>query len=100
MLTFGELNMEDQVAEFLFQEKMIIPVLAIGCGTLIALVSIIWGTTRSMVVAKAREQTKRELAAYVAEGTMDAEKAVAILESDRPVWEKGCGRRSKPAHAV
>jgi len=87
MLTLAQSDFGQTMAEFLFKEDMFIPVLAIACGTIIALVSIIWGTTRSMVVQKERERTKRELAAYVAEGTMSADKAIALMESDRPAWE-------------
>jgi len=46
-------------------------------------------------VSKNREATKRELAAYVAEGTLDADKAVALIEADRAAWECGSSKRNK-----
>ncbi len=75
---------------------MLLPVLGIGCGTLIALVSIVFSLVRSMVVNRDKEQTKRELAAYVAEGTLEPDKAIAMINAGRPHWETGIERcRSK-----
>jgi hypothetical protein len=42
-----------------------------------------------MVVSRNREATKRELAAYVAEGSLDPDKAVAMINAGRPHWEAG-----------
>ncbi|MGD9693253.1 MAG: hypothetical protein AB7G17_09030 [Phycisphaerales bacterium] len=66
----------------------ILKLVAISGGLLIAALAIIFGSTKSMVKAKEREQTKRELAAYVAEGSMRPEDAEKILKADQPVWEK------------
>ena len=62
----------------------IIPLLAIGGGLLVGVLAIVCGTTKAMVVARAREVTKREIAAYVAEGSLDPDKALAILEAGSP----------------
>lgn len=78
---------ETDIADRLLSGE-IIPILAIVCGSIIAVVAIVFTMIRGMVVASAREKTKREMAAYVAEGTIDAEKAVAILQADKPFWEK------------
>ena len=51
-------------------------------GGAIAIVAIICGTLTSMGVRRAKERTKREIAAYVAEGTIDADKAIAMLNAD------------------
>jgi hypothetical protein len=64
-----------------------IPVLAILGGFVVAIVAIIFGAIKSMVVAKAREETKRELAAYVAEGTIDADKAVALANAGKTIHD-------------
>lgn len=66
-----------------------IPLVAIAGGILIALVSIIAGVTGRIIRTRAREQTKREVAAYVAEGSMTAEDAERIVKADLPAWEKG-----------
>ena len=60
-----------------------IPILAICVGGLIAVVSIIAGAARSIAVGRARENTKRELAAYVAEGSLDPDKAIAMLNAGK-----------------
>ena len=87
---FLELAMDPVEARMLdmLDSESIIALLAISGGILIAIVAIIFGTVKAMVTSRNREATKRELAAYVAEGTLDPDKAVAILESDKPRWEK------------
>jgi hypothetical protein len=87
-------QISDPVLERLFDNDLIIPLLAITCGTIIAIVAITFTALRTIFVSRAREQSRRELAAYVAEGTLDPDKAVALLEAGKPVWEKG---PSKPA---
>ncbi len=62
----------------------IIPVLAIGGGLCVAVIAIVCFTVRGMVVSRAREVTKREIAAYVAEGSLDPDKAMAIIEAGSP----------------
>jgi hypothetical protein len=56
-----------------------VPVFVIGGA--IAIVAIISTTISKVTVSRAREQTRREIAAYVAEGTIDADKAVEMLKA-------------------
>ena len=73
-------------------DGLIIPVLAIGLSFLVALVAIIFGVVKSIMETKAREETKRELAAYIAEGSMTPEDAERIVKADIPHWkQKSCG---------
>ena len=65
-----------------------IPIVAVGGGLLVAIVAIVFGNIKSMVQTKAREETRRELAAYVAEGTMSPQDAQRILEAGMKAWEK------------
>jgi hypothetical protein len=65
----------------------------------IILTGIVAGTIKSTCRNRAREQTKREIAAYVAEGSISPDDAERILKADMPVWERGaaamkcrCGR--------
>ena len=83
--------MSDNLLQYIMKEDILIPVLAIGGGMLIAIIAIITSTIRSVAVTRAREQTKRELAAYVAEGSLDPDKAVAMINAGRPHWESGSG---------
>ncbi len=63
----------------------------------IAIIAAIFGeylTTRTKTRAKteqtlAREESRREIAAYVAEGSMSPDDAAKILAADMPVWERG-----------
>lgn len=72
----------------ILQPSDLIPLVAIVGGITIAIIAIICGTIRSTARAKEVEATRREIAAYVAEGSItpaDAErllKASAAPESD------------------
>lgn len=55
--------------------------LIFGVGGTIAVVAIVFTTMKNVLVNRSREQTKRELAAYVAEGTLDPDKAIAMLNA-------------------
>jgi TolB-like protein len=57
-------------------------------GLFIAVIAIVTSFIRGVLRTRAREQTKRELAAYVAEGTMRPEDAERIIRADQPKWEK------------
>ena len=74
----------------LLREENFLPLVAIGMGCLTGMVAIVGCLIGGIVRARAREATKRELAAYVAEGTLDPDTAVAMINAGRPKWE-GCG---------
>lgn len=57
----------------------IIPVIAIVGGMLFAATVIFLNVVKSISVNRARETTKREVAAYVAEGSINPEDAVRML---------------------
>ena len=63
-------------------------VLAIAGAFSVALVAIVGGITRRVLATRAKEATKRELAAYIAEGSMRPEDAERILRSDMKKWER------------
>ena len=65
--------------------KMII---IFGTGGVIAVTAITFGIVRSAMVERQRQQTKRELAAYVAEGSMTPEDAERIIKAE-PADKKG-----------
>jgi len=75
--------MVDPTLHELVTRDMLIPITAIGLGSVIAIVAIISGMIRAVAIGRAREQTKRELAAYVAEGSLDPDKAVAMINAGR-----------------
>lgn len=66
-----------------------IPVIAIIGGLSIAALAITFGTVSSVLNKRQEEETKREIAAYVAEGSMTPEDAERIIASKSP--GKSCG---------
>ena len=56
-------------------------ILAITLGCTVGIVAIAFCSISGIIKTKAREATKRELAAYVAEGSIDPDKAIAILNA-------------------
>ncbi|MBX3359263.1 MAG: hypothetical protein KF745_12650 [Phycisphaeraceae bacterium] len=67
---------------------------AISGGLFIAGLWIVGSTIRSIARTRAREQSRREIAAYVAEGSMSAEDAERILYAGSPSWERPGSCRS------
>jgi hypothetical protein len=67
----------------------LIPLAAMGGGFIVAIVAIVVGSVKSMADRKQKEESRRELAAYVAEGSMTTDEAERILEAGQPHWEKG-----------
>ncbi len=51
-------------------------------GGIVAVVSIVFGMVSGMVKATARERTRREIAAYIAEGSMTPEQGERLLGKD------------------
>ena len=50
-------------------------------GGVIAVIAIVAGTVTKVVITRSREKTKREIAAYVAEGTIEPDKAIEMLKA-------------------
>ena len=71
----------------LLDNGALIPVLAIALGCGVGVVGIVGGTIGGIMKTRAKEMTKRELAAYVAEGTLDPDKAVMMLNAGMPKWQ-------------
>lgn len=59
----------------------VIPIVAIGVGGMVGSVFIISHSIRRSIDRKQREESRRELAAYVAEGTMTPENAERLLRA-------------------
>ncbi len=66
-----------------------IALVAITFGCSIGVVGIVAGTIGGILKTRAKEMTKRELAAYVAEGSLDADKAVMMLNAGRSRCDLG-----------
>ncbi len=75
--------------ESLLEHNQLIPILAIviGCGT--GVIAIICCSIAGVAKNKAHEATKREIAAYVAEGTIAPDTAIAMLNAGEVSVEIG-----------
>lgn len=58
-----------------------VPVIAIVGTAVVAVVAIVIVNLRMMMSSRAVEQTRREIAAYVAEGTISPEEAERLLKA-------------------
>lgn len=70
--------------------EMLIPIVAIGGGFVVAIVAIIFGSIKAMSTSAEHEKSRREIAAYVAEGSMtpeDGEKLLSVSKQNNG----GCG---------
>ena len=56
-----------------------VPIVAIGSGLMIAVIGVVAWAINSYMIAKQVEETKREVAAYVAEGSLSPDDAAKIL---------------------
>lgn len=62
----------------------IIPIVAMAIGGCIAITSIIASAARVSTQRKLFEESRREIAAYVAEGSIKPEDAERLLKADMP----------------
>lgn len=73
-------------------ESESIPVVAIVGGVTIALVSIVLGSIKQIIQSREREKTRREVAAYVAEGSItpaDGERLLTAGKRPRSSCDSG-----------
>lgn len=64
-----------------------IPIIAVSLGGVICIVGIIVTGLRKMVVERSRENSRRDIAAFVAEGSLTPDDAVKLLEAgNKKCW--------------
>ncbi|MEE9130910.1 MAG: hypothetical protein V3T84_12900 [Phycisphaerales bacterium] len=73
----------DRVIHDVISSPFSIPLAAIICGCGVWMVCSISCAVSKVLVARGQERTRRELAAYVAEGTLHPDQAVAMLNAGR-----------------
>ncbi len=85
--------------ERLVDGGMLIPLVAITMGCATGMIAIIATAITRTTTSRHREQTRREVAAYVAEGTITPDDAVAMLNAGQPRSETlgiaRCGSEAK-----
>lgn len=69
------------------QSDNFIAIIAVTFGSMMGFTGIVGGTIAGVMKTRAKEMTKRELAAYVAEGSLDPDKAVMMLNAGMKRWE-------------
>ena len=57
----------------------------VGGGMLVTIVAIVFGTLSGVAKRKSFEESRREIAAYVAEGTMSPKDAEQILKTGKNI---------------
>ena len=62
-------------------------VLFIGGAFMVAIVGIMFGTISGVIRTLARERTRREIAAYIAEGSMTPEQGERLLKASKSECE-------------
>lgn len=66
-------------------ELIEMPQIVFVVGGLIAVIAIVFGTVAKIITTSSRERTRREIAAYVAEGSIEPDKAIAMLNAGETV---------------
>ena len=69
--------MDNELVELIFSGDNIIFV----TGGTIAIVAILFSAVKSMVITSHREKSRREIAAYIAEGSMTPEDGMELLQA-------------------
>ncbi len=60
-----------------------VPTVIFVIGGAIPIAAIVFGSITKIIVSRAKERTRRDIAAYVAEGSIDPDKAVAMLNAGK-----------------
>ena len=75
--------MEKIINSFAEEPEIFIPFLAIGGGFFVAIIAMITGTIKSIASTEKIERSRREIAAYIAEGSMSPEEGERLLKAGR-----------------
>ena len=80
----------------LLQEDNFTIFMVFGVGGLITITAILSGVIRSVMIGRAKERTRQEIAAYVAEGSMTAAEGQDLLRAGE--WDSDDIKREKIMH--
>jgi len=59
----------------------LVPIFAIGCGAVIALIWIVVATISDTIKHSNQERSRREIAAYIAEGSMTPDQGERLMKA-------------------
>ncbi|HYE62474.1 MAG TPA: hypothetical protein VD997_10820 [Phycisphaerales bacterium] len=71
-------------------ERSLIPLLMLSAGFVLAFLHMVFTAITSIVRSRNLETSRREIAAYVAEGTMSPDDAAKLLEAGNKKKGWGC----------
>ncbi len=71
----------DIVQTIVENEDTMIPFVIFGIGGIVAVVAIVFGSIRRISMNAEREKTRREIAAYIAEGSMTPEDGARLMSA-------------------
>ncbi|MCA9303468.1 MAG: hypothetical protein KC996_05035 [Phycisphaerales bacterium] len=80
--------LEELIHNLTGSEDVLVPFIIFTVGGLIAIIAIVFSAIKKTAITKQREQTRRELAAYVAEGSMTPDDAERLLKAEP---RRSCG---------
>jgi hypothetical protein len=69
------------------EEMVVIITIIFGGAFSVAIVAIIAEAIRKTVQSRAKEESRREIAAYVAEGSISPDDAVRLLQAEHSAWK-------------
>lgn len=72
---------QDLVQTIVENEDSVIPLVIFGVGGIVAVVAIVFGATKRIAMNREREITRREIAAYIAEGSMTPDDGIRLLKA-------------------
>jgi hypothetical protein len=72
--------MNELIRSLTTDAQPIVPIMIFGSFALVGSLAIIFGLGRKIAETKEREKSRREIAAYVAEGSMTPDDAERLLE--------------------
>lgn len=67
----------------------VIPIIGVSGGILITIIAIMFTNIRAVLKTRSIEQSRRELAAYVAEGSMTSDEAERLLKAGPSTSRQG-----------
>jgi hypothetical protein len=77
------------------EQVMIIIVIGAAGMVLVAVSSVVGGVIQSVLKTREKERSRREIAAYIAEGSMSADEGERLLDAGRPAWERELWKKRK-----
>ncbi len=75
--------MDELIHNITADEDTLIPFMIFGIGGIIAIIAIVFTTIKGVIVNGEREKSRREIAAYIAEGSMSPDDGVRLMNAAR-----------------